>query len=87
MSPIIANMPIIKSAKKKLRQDVGRTKRNKKTALTLKISRKKALKTTTPTSLSEAFSAIDTAFKKRVIHKNKAARLKSQLASKLKKKN
>ncbi len=83
-------MPIIKSAKKKLRQDVKRTKRNtvyekeyKKAIKDVKNSKKKE---NLISSVKKAYSKIDKAYKKKVIHKNKAARLKSLVAKFLNKK-
>lgn len=73
-------MPVTKQARKKLRQDAKREIRNRD----LKSKFKKTLKNTrvSPTAkkLSEASKVIDKAAKKNVIHKNKAARLKSRLA-------
>lgn len=73
-------MPVTKQARKKLRQDLKREKKNRD----LKSKFKKTLKDTrtSPTAkkLSEAAKVIDKAAKKNVIHKNKAARLKSRLA-------
>ncbi|MBP9820773.1 30S ribosomal protein S20 [Candidatus Saccharibacteria bacterium] len=81
-------MPIIKSAKKRVRVSSKATIRNSKTKRTIRESVKafyKELETGKPTSVDaahkKAVSAIDTAAKKNVIHKNKAARKKSQLSS------
>lgn len=77
-------MPIIKSAKKKLRQDIKRTKLNKQYELAYKkiidrvVKHKKGEKT--GDLLKEAYRAIDKAAKKRIIHKNKAGRLKARVA-------
>lgn len=76
-------MPIIKSAIKKMRQDVERTKSNKKYDHDFKKALRDVKKGKT-TSLTEVYSKIDKAAKKNVIHKNKASRLKS-LASRLSK--
>ena len=73
-------MPIIKSAKKKMRQDLERTKRNGGTIKLMKGKIKSALKSTSAITLNAAYKAIDTAVKKNVITKNKAARLKSRVA-------
>lgn len=73
-------MPIIKSAGKKLRQDKKRTQRNLKLKSTYKEALKKAKKTHSAASIKKAYSLIDKAAKSKVIHKNKANRLKSQLA-------
>lgn len=50
----------------------------------MKQALKSAHASTTPKNIQAAFAAIDTAAKKQVIHKNKAARLKSRLAQKIK---
>ncbi len=75
-------MPIIKSAIKKMHQDKGRTERNKGVEKTMKDAYKKAKKAASTKTLKAAFQAIDRAAKKKVIHKNKAARLKSNLTRK-----
>ncbi len=72
-------MPVTKSAIKKLRQDRKRTIRNNKTRLALKTV-VKAIRKSKKASLDEAFSNIDKAKKRGLIHANKAARLKSQLS-------
>ncbi len=80
-------MPIIKSAKKRVKVAAKANARNKKT----KRSLKGALKTfatsvtggdkkKTSSAHSKAQSALDKAGKKRVLHKNKVARKKRQLA-------
>jgi len=73
-------MPVIKSAKKKLRQDKKRTLNNKKLRDLLKTALKAAGKKSTSENISKAFKAIDKAAKARIIHKNKAGRMKSALA-------
>ncbi|MCL5784843.1 MAG: 30S ribosomal protein S20 [Patescibacteria group bacterium] len=73
-------MPIIKSAIKKVRKDKVRTARNKKRENTLKSLVKKARVTKTAKDLQAAFSALDKAAKVKLIHPNKAARLKSRLS-------
>lgn len=77
-------MPIIKSAKKRVRVAEKQSIQNSKTKRSLKDSVKAfqaALlsKKDTTKAQSEAYSAIDTAVKKGVISKNKGARKKSQL--------
>lgn len=73
-------MPIIRSAKKKLRQDKKRKTQN----LTVKISVKKIIKQyrshPTPKLLSEVFSILDMSAKKKIFHLNKVSRLKSNLS-------
>jgi small subunit ribosomal protein S20 len=73
-------MPIIKSAKKALRQTKRRTlaNRGKKTALHAQARAFKKQKN--QKSLSTIFSLVDKLAKTGVIHKNKAARIKSQLS-------
>ncbi len=78
-------MPIIKSAKKRVRVASKATARNTKTKRTFRSAIKDfqaALTSGKDVSKkqSEAQSSIDTAVKKGVMHKNKAARKKSQLA-------
>ena len=78
-------MPKIKSAKKALRVSRKKTKRNlenkKKFRLVLK-ELTKAKPEKQKKLISEAFSTIDKAAKKNIIHPNKAARLKSQISAK-----
>lgn len=73
-------MPIIKSAQKKLRQDKKRTKRNVTVRNHYKDLLKKAKKSKNKKDVRNAYAAIDKAAKRHVIHKNKAARLKSVIA-------
>lgn len=77
-------MPIIKSAKKKLRKDIKRTKRNKSyiNAYKKAIDRVKKSKTGSKKAdlIKKAQAAIDKAIKRKVIHKNKGSRLKSLVA-------
>ncbi len=78
-------MPIIKSAKKRVRVASKAASRNSKTKRNLKTAVKSlqsAIKggKASDSHLKKAHSAIDTAAKKGVIHKNKAARKKSQAA-------
>ncbi len=75
-------MPIIKSAIKKVRKDKGRTERNKKRETALKSLIKKARISKSVKTLTDAFSALDKAAKVKLIHPNKAARLKSRLSKK-----
>lgn len=76
-------MPIIKSAIKKVRKDKTRTARNRKRELALKAVVKKARTSKSPKDLQAAFSALDKAAKVKLIHPNKAARLKSRLSKQL----
>lgn len=77
-------MPIIKSAKKRVKVARKATVRNSKTKRGLKSAFKIFAKTPTAKSQSDVQSNLDKAVKKGVIHKNKAARLKKQAAAKAK---
>jgi small subunit ribosomal protein S20 len=72
-------MPIIKSAIKKVRKDKLRTARNKKRELNLKSLIKKVRSSKSTKDLQVVYSALDKAAKVKLIHPNKAARLKSRL--------
>lgn len=74
-------MPIIKSAKKRVRVAKKATVRNVKTKRSLKAALKSFLGKSTAASHSKAQSALDKAGKKGVLHKNKVARKKRQLAA------
>lgn len=81
-------MPIIKSAKKRVRVSNKAAVRNSKTKRSLKSALKSFSKvaggSNSAAAQSKAFSEIDKAVKKGVIHKNKAARQKRLLAEKAK---
>lgn len=81
-------MPIIKSAKKRVKTAKKATARNVKTKRSFRTAVKnfRAQKSTKGGSeaLSEAQAKIDTAVKKGVLHKNTAARKKRQLAQEAK---
>lgn len=74
-------MPIIKSAKKRVRVARKATVRNAKTKRSLRVSMKSFGSSTTSKSFNEAQSALDKAGKKGLMHKNKVARKKRQLAA------
>jgi small subunit ribosomal protein S20 len=73
-------MPVIKSAIKKLRKDRKREKENDTFRAALEKAIKAAKKAKTAKSVSSAVSIIDKAVKKNLLHKNRAARFKSQLS-------
>lgn len=79
-------MPIIKSAKKRVRTSAKAAVRNSKTKRSLKDALKAFHAAVTggkkeaKTLESKAHSALDKAAKKGLLHKNKVARKKSQLA-------
>ena len=62
-------MPVLKHAKKKLRQDKVRTARNKKLKDLFKKLVKQARAKKTAESVSKAFSSIDKAAKNYILHK------------------
>ena len=73
-------MPILKNAKKALRASVKKRDINQKVKSQAKTASDKVKKTKTAVDLPAAYSAIDKAVKKNLIHGNKAARMKSKLA-------
>lgn len=77
-------MPIIKSAKKRVRVARRAAVRNRKTKRNFRAALKIFAAKPSAKAHSQAQSAIDKAAKKGVIHKNKAARLKRRAAAKAK---
>lgn len=77
-------MPIIKSAKKRVRVSNKAAIRNSKTKRSLREALKVFGKSPSTKSHSAAQSQLDKAANKGVIHKNKAARLKKRAAAKAK---
>ena len=73
-------MPLLRHAKKKLKQDKKRTAQNRKIKSAFRSLLKKARVEKTLAALSSAFSEVDKAAKQNIIHKNKAAHLKSALS-------
>ena len=80
-------MPLTKSAIKKAKQDILRTERNRHYKTKMQTMYKNIQKFVRAweqdkalSFISEAYSAIDTACKKGIIHKNNAANKKSLLA-------
>ena len=76
-------MPNIKSAKKRVKVISNKTLRNKMVKTNLKTVLKKADADTNAESIKLAIKKVDQACAKGIMHKNKAARKKSQLAKKL----
>ena len=76
-------MPIIANAKKALRRDQRRTVFNKVTKLKMKNALKSFQTKPDQVTLSAAFQAVDRAVKHNLLHKNKAARVKSQISSQI----
>jgi small subunit ribosomal protein S20 len=84
-------MPNIASAKKRLRQSIKRNIRNRATKSELRTEIRKVRESATGGKLDAAeaefrvaVEKLDRAAAKNVIHKNKAARLKSRLSAHLK---
>lgn len=77
-------MPIIKSAKKRVKVAKKATIRNSKTKRSLRTALKSFVSKASADSHATAQSNVDKAVKKGLVHKNKAARMKKQLAAKAK---
>ncbi|MQA89253.1 MAG: 30S ribosomal protein S20 [Gemmatimonas sp.] len=77
-------MPNVKSAKKRMRTSKAREQRNKakrsRLRSAIKSVRESETAETAASSFLDAKSLLDRAASRRLIHPNKAARLKSQLA-------
>ncbi len=85
-------MPVIKSAKKRMRQNAKRRAINFPVRSELKTMTKKALEFMKDGKMEEAvavmpkvFSIIDKAVKKNILHENNASRKKSRLSKELNK--
>ena len=77
-------MPIIKSAKKRVRVNRKAAVRNAKTKRALKAAMKLFAKSPGADSHASAQSNVDKMLKKGLVHKNKAARMKKKLAAQAK---
>lgn len=77
-------MPIIKSAKKRVKVANKAAVRNSKSKRSLKTALKAFTKKPAAAAHSSVQSELDKAVKKGIMHKNKAARLKKQAAAKAK---
>jgi small subunit ribosomal protein S20 len=73
-------MPVIASAKKALRRDRRRTIVNRRIRIKVKTALDVVKADSNEKTIASGYSALDRAVKKQVMHKNKAARLKSRLA-------
>ncbi|OGD85380.1 hypothetical protein A2164_04415 [Candidatus Curtissbacteria bacterium RBG_13_35_7] len=76
-------MPVTKQAIKKVRQDKHKAVYNLRRKNAYKKAVKDYLKNPTEVGLKLVFKTVDKASKTNVIHKNKAARIKSRLSKKL----
>ncbi len=77
-------MPVTKTAKRALRVSERKQARNLKITKELDVAVRMANKSKKDKDISKASSLADKASKRDVIHKNKAARIKSALAKLLK---
>jgi small subunit ribosomal protein S20 len=73
-------MPILSNAKKALRSSAKKASFNRNTKSRLKTALDRVKAQPSVETASGAFSMIDRAIKKHLLHKNKASRLKSQLS-------
>jgi small subunit ribosomal protein S20 len=73
-------MPVTKTAKRALRGSKRKQKVNKSIIAKLEIAMREAKLSKKTSAVQKAVSLLDRANKKKVIHKNKAARIKSQLS-------
>ncbi len=78
-------MPITSSAKKKMKRDVRKRALNATQRAAMKKSVKAARRNPNTDTLKVAQKSLDKAAKNNLMHKNKAARLKSRLSKLLKK--
>ncbi len=73
-------MPVTKTAKRALRVSKRKRAINEKRMTAFEVSVRIAKKTKTIKAIKKAISMVDRAAKRNIIHKNKAARIKSQLS-------
>ena len=73
-------MPVTVTAKRALRSSKRKAIVNKLIISKLEVSLREAKKAKTESAVRKAISYVDRAVKKNVIHKNKAARIKSTLS-------
>ena len=78
-------MPVSKSAIKALKRDRKHAGVSQLIRSKMRAEIKRALEESKAELVSKAYSSIDRAAKKKLIHKNKAARIKSRLMRALKK--
>ncbi len=77
-------MPVLQSSKKALRRDRRRAVVNKSLKNKIKEVLKKTRQNPNKKNLDLSFKILDRAAKKKIIHQNKASRLKSRLSKLLK---
>lgn len=76
-------MPILKNAKKALRVSQRKAVVNRRIKSMMKTMTDAFIAKPSKEALAEAFSAIDRAVKNNIIHRNRAARIKSRLSKML----
>jgi len=76
-------VPKIKSAKKRMRQTIARTLKNRPQRSAIRTAVKKAREEPTAETVKAAAAALDRGARKKLIHPNAAARKKSRLAKRL----
>ena len=78
-------MPVTVTAKRALRSSKRKQVVNKRRSARMDVAIRKATKEPTKKNVQEATSVVDRAAKNKLIHKNKAARIKSRLSQLTKK--
>lgn len=73
-------MPLLKNAKKALRASKRKAIVNRRVKSRVKTLSDTLVAEPNQSNLSQVFSAIDKAMKRNIFHRNKAARLKSQMS-------
>jgi small subunit ribosomal protein S20 len=73
-------MPVTKTAKRALRSSKKKEAVNKKIRASLEVAIRLARKEKSKKTIQEAISTVDRAAKKKVLHRKKAARIKSSLS-------
>lgn len=73
-------MPLLQNAKKALRRSQARASYNRRIKSHIKTAVDAVKSDKATTSLPAAFSALDKALKRGLIHRHKVARIKSQLS-------
>lgn len=80
-------MPVTVTAKRALRSSKRKQIVNKRRSARMDVALRKAKNNPTKETVKEATSLVDRAAKEKIIHKNKAARIKSRLSQLTKKKS
>lgn len=80
-------MPVTKTAKRAFRGSENKKKVNRAVANALDIAVRQARRAKTESAVIKAMSLADRTAKQKIIHKNKASRIKSQLSKLLTKKS